>query len=76
MYYIGFLKKDAKHAMVFKSLITNSKYMGYFVKVIGPYPTEEEANITLGNFKKAGCHCPLKPQAQPFRLIPISGQKH
>jgi hypothetical protein len=57
MYYIGFLKKDARHAMVFRSLkIPKATDYTYFVKVIGPYPTEQEANITLGNFKKVGWH--------------------
>jgi hypothetical protein len=57
MYYIGFLKKDARHAMVFKSLVKpKSAGMTYFVKVIGPYPTEQEANMILRNFKAVGWH--------------------
>ena len=57
MYYIGFLKKDAEHAMVFKSVVSPKKGdYTYFVKIIGPYPEKAEADMILRNFKAVGWH--------------------
>jgi hypothetical protein len=57
MYYIGFLKKDARHAMVFRSIVKPKKDdLTYFVKVIGPYPEKWEAERTLRDLKHVGWH--------------------
>jgi hypothetical protein len=54
-YYIGFLKKDARYAMVFKSIVKpKAQDYTYFVKVIGPYPEEWEAKKTLRDLKHVG----------------------
>lgn len=55
MYYIGFLKKDARHAMVFKSIKTPKKDdLTYFVHVMGPYATERTARSRVNLIKRYG----------------------
>ena len=55
MYYIGFLKKDARHAMVFKSIKTPKRDdLTYFVKVMGPYGTERTARSRVNLIKRYG----------------------
>lgn len=55
MYYIGFLKKNANCAFVFKSYIKpKSGTHHWFKKILGPYPTETEANTLLSNLKSVG----------------------
>jgi len=52
MYYIGYLSYDTKHMIVFKSIKTPRKSdLTYFIKVIGPYNTEFEANRALRRVK-------------------------
>lgn len=54
-FYIGFLKKNKKHAVVFRSeVIPKKKDLVYFVKVLGPYPTESAARIGLRDLKSFG----------------------
>lgn len=48
MYYIGFLKNDVRHAVLFKSLKTPTKHdFRYFVSVSGPYNSWRHAQYTL-----------------------------
>jgi len=55
MYYIGFLKKDARHVMVFKSIKTPKRDdLTYFVKVMGPYGTERTARSRVNLIKRYG----------------------
>lgn len=57
MYYLGFLKKDAQHAMVFKSMVKPTPNdLTYFVKVLGPYEDKKEADTLLKNLKAVGWH--------------------
>lgn len=55
MYYIGFLKKDARHAMVFKSIVKPKRDdLTYFVHVMGPYATERSARSRVNLIKRYG----------------------
>lgn len=48
MYYLGFLKDDTKHVVVFKAIVKPKRgdYQ-YFTKVMGPYSTEDNARRGL-----------------------------
>jgi len=55
MYYLGFLKEDTRHVVVFKSTIQpKSNDLTYFVKVVGPYITEQEARNDLRSLRSKG----------------------
>lgn len=55
MYYIGFLKKDARHAMVFKSIKKPKQDdLTYFLHVMGPYVTERLARSRVNLIKRYG----------------------
>lgn len=48
MYYIGFLKNDPRHAVLFKSVETpTKKNYAYFVAVSGPYNSWRAAKYSL-----------------------------
>lgn len=54
-YYIGFLKKDIRYAVVFSSIVTPKKSdLTYFLKIVGPYDTEQDANRDLSVLKRRG----------------------
>lgn len=55
MYYIGFLKKSKKHAVIFRSVVVPKKTdMTYFLKVMGPYRSEGAARRDLTEMKIDG----------------------
>jgi hypothetical protein len=66
MYYIGFLKKDARHAMVFRSIKTPKKDdLTYFLHVMGPYGTERMARSRVNLMKRYGYReNPIKEKMQ------------
>lgn len=44
MWYIGFLKKNTKHTVLFQSIKTPKQSdLTYFLKVVGPFKTEDKA---------------------------------
>lgn len=54
MYYLGFLKQNTKDVVVFKSIkVPKSGDFSYFVRVVGPYTTEEKARKGLRDLKVA-----------------------
>lgn len=54
MYYIGFLKNDVRHAVLFKSLKTPKRGdFTYFVSVSGPYNSWRHAKYTLDVLKES-----------------------
>jgi hypothetical protein len=53
-YYLGFLKQNTKDVVIFKSLKTpNRRDFSYFVRVMGPYKSEDGARAGLHNLKVA-----------------------
>jgi len=54
MYYLGFLKQNTKDVVIFKSLKAPKKGdFSYFVRVMGPYSTEDKARTGLSQLKEA-----------------------
>lgn len=53
MYYIGFLKHDPKHTVLFKSIKRPTKSsFEYFIKVMGPYKSWNSARAMVDKLKK------------------------
>jgi Protein of unknown function (DUF5661) len=54
MYYLGFLEQNTKDVVIFKSLKAPKKGdFSYFVRVMGPYSTEDKARKGLIHVKEA-----------------------
>lgn len=52
-YYIGFLKKQSRHIVVFKSVVAPKKSdLTFFVQVMGPFETEGEAKSQVVILKR------------------------
>jgi hypothetical protein len=52
MYYLGFLKRDMRHVVVFRAIVKPKPGdYTYFLKVIGPYITEQEARNDLRHMR-------------------------
>ena len=57
MWYIGFLKKNTKYTVLFRSIkIPKQSDVTYFVKVIGPFETESQAKIEQSYLRSQGYH--------------------
>lgn len=77
MYYLGMLHRNLKDVVIFRSPRLGKKEKGHFIKVLGPYLTEQLARDDLKVLKKMYGYKenPSKKVRDKYKRNPMSPEK-